>query len=92
MSIHVTSRKKDSDPKNFLQYFWRETRIYWGFVAIFVLVFHVGGSIWSETSIHDLLPMYVLITAIALTFFVYHRKKWKQLKKSEDKIVIRSGK
>lgn len=65
---------------DFLKFFLNNNKVFLGFVVIFILVFHVGGMLFTDMTFHYLFPMYCLIGAVFLTFLVYDWKRYNKLK------------
>lgn len=74
--------------KEFLKFYWNDTKIIWGFIVIFILIFHVAGMIWFQMEFKDLLPIYIILAMIVLTTLTYDIKKFKTLQsKKEDEEI-----
>lgn len=63
---------------------WDDTRYYCYFMIIFVLVFHVGGAIFTDLEFRDIAPMYGILGAIGLTWIISANNRYHILKKQKE--------
>lgn len=82
--ITSSSGLKADQPKSYLQHLWNNTKTYWYFIILFVLIFHVLGSFVAGMTWQDIFPMYCILGAIALTFIIYYARDWQRIKDKEQ--------
>lgn len=68
----------------FLKLLWRDGRVFWIFVVIFIAVFNGYGMYYQNITFRDLLPFYVLFSLIALTIISHDWKVYNKFKDDDE--------